>query len=516
MSGLLSAIPYVASIGMALLLSFSSDRMRERKWHMLVPTFLAGVFMMAAAGFGHDHLVPLLACLTLTIALWFGRITTYWILVADSVPKDAAGASMAIANGVDIFGGFLGPFVFGWLRTVTDSFDAAMIFGGVAFALAAVIVMPMRFAASRPVSAVAAVVRGRELGMDNLTRRLATFAASLTYEQIPPEILRHARRSLIDTIGCAFGGLACEAAAIGRRIVEGAVPARHAGAVIGSAVAAPAEEAAFLNTVMIRYLDFNDAWHAGHPSDMLGALLALAGSSGADGRRLLTAMVVVYEVAFQMIPPTQMREKGWDQGYVIGIATTCGLGSLLGLPMERLAHAIAITSVANVPMRNTRAGKLSLWKGAATAFAIRNSVFATLLAADGMTGPDAPFEGRHGLWEQVTGPFELDPFGVDGGEWKFPWIRLKYWPVEYNAQAGVWAALRLRDEMRMEDIASVDIATYWSAWHEIGSEPRSGILPRGRPPITVCRIFSLGRWWMGRLGWGRSRRRLIWIGRYGR
>jgi 2-methylcitrate dehydratase len=307
--------------------------------------------------------------------------------------------------------------------------------------------------------------------MDNLTQHLATFSASLAYEQIPHAILHHARRSLIDSIGCAFGGLDCEAAGIGRRIAEGAAPSRHAGAVIGSNALAPGEEAAFLNTVMIRYLDFNDAWHAGHPSDMLGALLALAGPAGADGRRLLTAMVVAYEVAFQMIPPTKMRERGWDQGYVIGIATTCGLGNLLGLPVDRLAHAISITSVANVPMRNTRAGKLSLWKGAATAFAIRNAVFATLLAADGMTGPDAPFEGRHGLWEQITGPFELDKFGVDGGEWKFPWIRLKYWPVEYNAQAGVWAALRLRKEIGAADIAGINIATYWSAWHEIGSEP---------------------------------------------
>jgi 2-methylcitrate dehydratase len=312
--------------------------------------------------------------------------------------------------------------------------------------------------------------------MDNLTRHLATFAASLAYEQIPQAILHHARRSLIDSIGCAFGGLDCEAARIGRRIAEGAAPARHAGAVIGSNSPAPAEEAAFLNTVMIRYLDFNDAWHAGHPSDMLGALLALAGSAhgeanGVDGRRLLSAMVVGYEVVFQMIPPTKMRERGWDQGYVVGIATTCALGNLLGLPMDRLAHAISIIAVANVPMRNTRAGKLSLWKGAATAFAVRNAVFATLLAAEGMTGPDAAFEGRHGLWEQITGPFELDKFGVDGGEWRFPWIRLKYWPVEYNAQAGVWAALRLREEIEAADIADINIATYWSAWHEIGSEP---------------------------------------------
>ncbi len=208
-------------------------------------------------------------------------------------------------------------------------------------------------------------------------------------------------------------------------------------------------------------------------------------------------MVVAYEVAFQMIPPTKMRERGWDQGYVIGIATTCGIGNLLGLPVDRLAHAVAITSVANVPMRNTRAGKLSLWKGAATAFAIRNAVFATLLAADGMTGPDAPFEGRHGLWEQITGPFELDKFGVDGGEWKFPWIRLKYWPVEYNAQAGVWAALRLREEIgggryrrhRHRDVL-VGVARNRQRAGEMGSlHPRNG---RSQPAVHLR--SRVGRW----------------------
>ena len=65
------------------------------------------------------------------------------------MPKDAAGASMAIANGVGNFGGFLGPFLFGWLRTITDSFDAAIMFGGVAFIAAALIAMPMRFGGRR-------------------------------------------------------------------------------------------------------------------------------------------------------------------------------------------------------------------------------------------------------------------------------------------------------------------------------------------------------------------------------
>jgi len=307
--------------------------------------------------------------------------------------------------------------------------------------------------------------------MDNLTRQLAEFAASLTYQQIPSAIVHHAKRSLVDSIGCALGGRDCEAVQTGRRIADGSAPRHYVGNIIGSTARTNAEEAAFINTAMIRYLDFNDAWHAGHPSDMLGGLLALAGPAGLDGKRLISAMVAAYEIAFRMIPPTRMRERGWDQGYVIGIATACGIGNLLGLSAEKLAHAIAITAVANVPMRATRAGKLSLWKGAATAFAVRNAVFATLLAAEGMTGPEAPFEGRHGLWEQITGPFEIEKFGTDGGDWKFPLIRLKYWPVEYNAQAGVWAALKLRQEIAPADIAHIDIATYWSAWHEIGSEP---------------------------------------------
>jgi len=52
-----------------------------------------------------------------------------------------------------------------------------------------------------------------------------------------------------------------------------------------------------------------------------------------------------------------------------------------------------------------------------------------------------------------------------------PAIVLKYWPVEGHAQAAVWAALQLRQEMAPADITSVAIFTHWSAWHETGNEP---------------------------------------------
>ena len=56
-------------------------------------------------------------------------------------------------------------------------------------------------------------------------------------------------------------------------------------------------------------------------------------------------------------------------------------------------------------------------------------------AAAGMTGPEAPFTGRHGLVELISGPIEL------------------------------------RKQVSPDHLAGVEVQTYWSAWHESGSEP---------------------------------------------
>jgi MFS family permease len=141
LAGLLAAVPYVVSVAMAFLISASSDRMQERRWHLVVPTVLAGLFMCGAALFGENRLPVLLFCLTMTTGLWFGRITVYWIMVADAVPKAAAGPSMAVANGIGNFGGFLGPLMFGWLRSTSGGFSSAMLVGGSFYVLAGLLAL---------------------------------------------------------------------------------------------------------------------------------------------------------------------------------------------------------------------------------------------------------------------------------------------------------------------------------------------------------------------------------------
>jgi 2-methylcitrate dehydratase len=232
-----------------------------------------------------------------------------------------------------------------------------------------------------------------------------------------------------------------------------------------------AESAAFVNSVMSRYLDYNDSAPGNHPSDCIGGLLSIAEAAGADGKRLIAATIVAYEIIFRLAFGSKMRQKGWDQGFGLAVGTAAGAGHLLGLPADTIGHAVAIAATANVPLRTSRAGQLSYWKAAATPFAVKNGIVATLLAAEGMTGPDQPFEGRFGLWEQITGPFEIEPFNTEGGAILFQkWSRLKYWPVEYNAQIAVWAARELRTKLPATEVEKIMISTYHQSWHEIASE----------------------------------------------
>lgn len=307
--------------------------------------------------------------------------------------------------------------------------------------------------------------------MDALTRQIAEFAHQLSYGALPAEVVLAARRFFIDTLACAIAARDCEPVWIGLRLAEGAAPVLYPGRIICHGQRSTAENAAFVNTAMIRNLDFNDQYPGGHPSDCIGAFLAIAEAANADGRRLISAMVIAYELFVRISDATGLRYKGWDQGFAIGICTVAGVGHLLGLSPEQIGEAIAIITVANIPMRNTRAGELSLWKGAATAFAARNGIFATLLAAEGMTGPDRPFEGKHGLWDLITGPFTLQPLPTRDGPYRSPEVQLKAWPVEYNAQLPVWAALELRAKADWRELAEIDIGTYTFAYSEIGSEP---------------------------------------------
>src|SRR5439155_17601430 len=215
--------------------------------------------------------------------------------------------------------------------------------------------------------------RGERTPMDKTTDTLARYVTSLRYHDLSPRAVREAKRHLIDSLGCAMGGHGSEPAVIARRLApewNGASSAR----LLGVGRPTTPEAAAFANSAMIRFLDANDTYIArgsGHPSDMLGALLAAAECQGASGKDLLLALVAGYEVFGALADQISLRDRGWDQGVFVAPAAAAGAGLLLGLSATQMAEAIAIAATANVATRQTRAGALSMWKGCATAAATK-------------------------------------------------------------------------------------------------------------------------------------------------
>jgi len=310
--------------------------------------------------------------------------------------------------------------------------------------------------------------------MDRTTEILASYAAASAYADLTPEAVHQTRRRLIDALGCAMGGYHSEPSRIACRLAEmysSSLPAR----LLGSGQSTVPDMAAFANTVMVRYLDCNDTYTqlgSGHPSDMIPAVLAVAEPRHASGKEVILAIVMAYEMFGALADLIPIREKGWDQGVFAVVGSAVGAGKILGLTQEQMAHAISLAITPNIPTRQTRAGELSMWKGCATAASARNGVFAALLAAEGMTGPYEPFEGHHGIWEQVTGPFQLQPLGGTGKPFTVETSNLKFFPAEYHSQAPLWSALEIRRKVRPDDIDAINVQTYWLAYSEIGSEPQ--------------------------------------------
>ena len=202
--------------------------------------------------------------------------------------------------------------------------------------------------------------------VDPILASIATFANTLTFRDLSAAAVQASKERMLDAIACGIAAHDCDTAAVGRSLAGGASRPEWAGRLLGSKKLAAADAAAFVNTCMIRNLDLNDIIQGGHPSDGLGALLAVAPQVGASGERLITAMVVMYEIIIRLQRAARIREKGWDQGYALGVGLAAALANLMGLGREATLNAIAITGVGNVPMRATRAGQLSMWKGAAT------------------------------------------------------------------------------------------------------------------------------------------------------
>ncbi|MDP5275789.1 bifunctional 2-methylcitrate dehydratase/aconitate hydratase, partial [Chengkuizengella axinellae] len=239
-------------------------------------------------------------------------------------------------------------------------------------------------------------------------------------------------------------------------------------------------QGAFNIGTMIRWLDYNDTWLAqewGHPSDNLGAILAVADymSRGrlAEGREplmmkdVLTASIKAHEIQGVLALDNSLNRVGVDHVLFVKVASTAVAAAMLGGTLEEVMNAVSNAWIDNASLRTYRhfpnTGSRKSWAaGDATSRAVWLSLiakkgemgYATALTAEKWGFQDVLFKG-----EQLTLARPMDSYVMEQVLFKVSF------PAEFHAQTAVECALKLHDEVkdRLDDIGKITINTHEAA-----------------------------------------------------
>jgi 2-methylcitrate dehydratase len=325
---------------------------------------------------------------------------------------------------------------------------------------------------------------------DALLAELADYA--LDFASPTDEAMDTARWCLADTLACGIMALAYPACT---KLLGPLVPGttiRHGARVPGTAYELDPVQAAFNIGTIVRWLDFNDTWLAaewGHPSDNLGAILAVAdwlsrhevaGTAPAafhssltprqrplTVRDVLLAMVKAHEIQGVLALENSFNRVGLDHVLLVRVASTAIAAALLGGTREHVINALSHAWLDGSALRTYRhapnTGSRKSWAaGDATSRAVRLALIAltgemgypSALSAKTWGFQDACFRGHPVRLARPLGSYVMEHV----------LFKLSF-PAEFHAQTAVECAMKLHPLVRprLDDVARIEIATHESA-----------------------------------------------------
>ena len=142
----ISALPYCAGLLAMLVIGWSSDRTRERRWHTAFSLLAvsAGLFLSAIAA---ENAIPAIMFFCLAGAGLYAYLPGFWAIPAAFLTESAAAASIGLINSVGNLGGFVGPYIVGYLNNKTNSFYAPIIYLSCSALAAAILILLVQHSA---------------------------------------------------------------------------------------------------------------------------------------------------------------------------------------------------------------------------------------------------------------------------------------------------------------------------------------------------------------------------------
>ncbi|MEC7576917.1 MAG: bifunctional 2-methylcitrate dehydratase/aconitate hydratase [Pseudomonadota bacterium] len=289
-----------------------------------------------------------------------------------------------------------------------------------------------------------------------------------------------ARHCLMDTLGCGILALSFPACT---KLMGPIVP----GTVVPMGVRVPGTnyrmdpvKSAFDIGAMIRWLDYNDTWLAaewGHPSDNLGAILAVAdymsqqrearGEAGLVMKDVLTAMIKAHEIQGCLALENSFNRVGLDHVVLVKVASTAVVIKMLGGDRDQALAAVSHAWLDGQSLRTYRhapnAGSRKSWAaGDATSRAVRLSMmvlagemgYPSALTAKTWGFYDVLFKGNAFKFQRPYGHYVMDNV----------LFKISY-PAEYHSQTAVECAVALHEQVkgRLDDIEKIVLTTHEAA-----------------------------------------------------
>jgi 2-methylcitrate dehydratase len=326
------------------------------------------------------------------------------------------------------------------------------------------------------------------------TADFAEFVQSLEYNDLSEEVTDELKKRILDSVGIALGSIGDEPVEIVRDTVTELDQEGGPCDIWGSDETASPPEAAMMNTALTRYLDYMDSillpGETPHPSDNVGTAVVTGQYSDASGKDLITGVGIGYEVQGELAAKAPGRDIGWDHIHVIFSATATAC-KMLDLDYKQTQNAMGIATAAYNPLRVTRTGEISMWKGIASANLARNGVYTAMLAKNGMEGPLDAIEGQKGWKEIVQGrDFNVEFTPAE----RVLQVMTKKYMAGTHAQAAIEGVeeLVVDEEIDPHAIERINFETYESAKHVMGGGEGDRHAPENREqadhsiPYTVA------------------------------
>jgi ACS family tartrate transporter-like MFS transporter len=142
---LLSAVPYIAASILMVITAHHSDRTGERKCHVAASAF-AGCIGLVLAVYFLEQDQPLFAFCSICLAasgIW-STLGPFWSLPTAFLSGTAAAGGVALINSVGNVGGFVGPYVIGYVKQATQSFTNGMLVLAATLLIAAILALSIK------------------------------------------------------------------------------------------------------------------------------------------------------------------------------------------------------------------------------------------------------------------------------------------------------------------------------------------------------------------------------------